>query len=164
MRMRRRCPDRAKLTLASAALIASMLSPIGPALPEDAQTSIDESRKMIDAKVAAYLQKHPVRSSLLYESVSSLSGTLGETYGMAIHECEDEPVLPDWQEQLPGLHENTVVALGASLSAGFKRYLAATPAGQPIVGGSLCAQLMGHYAALERAIKAAGPALRKQGY
>ena len=115
--MRRRSPDRAKLTLASAALIAAMLIPIGPALPEDVQTSVDESGKKVEAKVAAYLQKHPVRPSLLYDSVSSLSGTLGETYGMAMHECEDEPVLPDLQEELPGLHENTVVALGASLSA-----------------------------------------------
>jgi hypothetical protein len=164
MRMRRRCPDRAKLTLASAALIAAMLSSISPALPEDAQTSVDESRKKVDAKVAAYLQKHPVRPSLLYDSVSSLSGLMGEVFGMAVHECGDEPVLPDFQEQLPGLRENTVVALGASLSAGYKKYLAATPAGQPIVGGSQCAELMGHYATLERAIKAAGPALRKQGY
>ena len=162
--MRRRCPDRAKLTFGSAVLIAAMLSPISPALPEDAQASVDEFGKKVDAKVAAYLQKHPVRSSLLYDSVSGLAGTLGETYGMATHECDDEPALPDWQEQLPGLRENTFVALGASLTAGLKKYQAATPVGQPIVGGSHCAELMGHYAALERAIKAAGPALHKQGY
>jgi hypothetical protein len=164
MRMRRRCPDRANLTLGSAAVIAAMLSLISPALSEDAQTSVDDFGKKVDAKVAAYLQKHPVRSSLLYDSVSGLVGTLGETYGMATHECEDEPDLPDWQELVPRLRENTLVALGASLTAGLKKYQAATPAGQPIVGGSHCAELMGHYAALERAIKAAGPALRKQGY
>jgi hypothetical protein len=162
--MRRRCPDHAKLTPGPAALIAAMLSLISPALAESAQTSVDESGKSGHAKVAAYLQKHPVRSSLLYDSVSSLSGLLGEVYGMALHECGDEPALPDWQEQIPGLRENTAVALGSSLLAGFNKYLAATPVGQPIVGGSHCAELMEHYATLERAIKAAGPALRKQGY
>jgi hypothetical protein len=161
MRMRRRCPDRARLTLASAALIAAMLSPISPALPEDAQTSIDDFGKRWTPK---WRRIYKSASSLLYNYVSSLLGTLGEVYGMTLHECEDEPTLPDWREQVPGLRENTVVALGLSLTADLKKYQAATPAGQPIVGGSHCAELMGHYAALERAIKAAGPALRKQGY
>jgi hypothetical protein len=162
--MRRRCPDHAKLALASAALIAAMLSPISPALPEDAQTEADNFVKKVDAEVAAYLQKHPVRSSLLYDSVSTMLGNLGEVHGMALHECDYEPVFRDWEEQVPGLRENTVVALNASFSAGLKKYYAATPAGQPIVGGSHCAELLGHYAAIEHDIKAAGPALRKHGY
>src|SRR5271170_5518222 len=93
---------------------AAVLILISPALPEDAQTSADDFGKKVDAKVAAYLQKHPVRRSLLYNSVSSLLGTLGEVHGMAMHECDDEPALPDLQQQVPGLRENTVVALGAS--------------------------------------------------
>jgi hypothetical protein len=162
--MRRRCPDRAKLTLGSAVLIAAMLNLIGQALPEDAQISAEDFGKKVDARVAAYLQKHPVRRSLLYDSVSTMLGTLGEIRGMALDECESEPAFADWEEQVPGLHENTVVALNASLSAGLKKYTEATPPGQSIVGGSRCAELMGRYAAVERQIKAAGPALHKQGY
>jgi hypothetical protein len=164
MRMRRRCPDRAKLTLGSAAVIAALVGMSRPALPEDPQTWADNYVKKVDAQVAAYLQKHPVRSSSLYDSVSTMLGTLGEVRGMAVDECEYAPAFPDWEEQIPGLHENTVVALNASLSAGLKKYSADTPPGQPIVGGSRCAELMGRYAAVERQIKAAGPALRKQGY
>ena len=162
--MRRRCPDRAKLTLGSATVFAAMLSLISPALPEDAQTSAALFGKKLDAKVAVYLQKHPVRSSLLYDSVSSLLGTLGEVHGMAVDECENEPTFGDWQEQVPRLRENTVVALSASFSAGMRKYFAATPPHGPVVGASLCAQLIGRYAAIEHDIKAAGPALHKQGY
>ncbi len=162
--MQHRRPGRADLTVASAVVIAAMLSLSGPALPQGGQSDIDAYVKNVDAEVELYLQKHPVRPSLLFDSVSSLVGTLGEVHVIAIDQCEFSPVSRVWQDAVPGLRENTIVALNASFTKGMRKYSAATPANQTVVDRSLCAEQKRHYAAILRELKALGPALRKQGY
>jgi hypothetical protein len=162
--MQRRRPGRADLTVASAVVIVATLSLSEPALPQDAQSEVDAYRKKVDAEVELYLQKHPVRPSLLFDSVSSLLGTLGELQVMALGACEYEPATPEWRDAVPGLHENTIIALGESFTKGEKKQIAAAPAQDTIVDQSLCAEQEWRSAAILRDLKALGPALRKQGY
>ncbi|MGD0564394.1 MAG: hypothetical protein ABSA66_15060 [Roseiarcus sp.] len=160
--MQRRRPGRAGLTVAFA--IAATLTLAGPALPQDPQSEVDAYAKNVDAEAEHYLQKHPVRPSSLFDSVSSLVGTLGEVHAMAIDECESAPVSRDWQDAVPRLHENTIVALNASFTKGMKKYRAAAPARQTVVDQSLCAEQQWRSATILRDLEAQGPALRKQGY
>ncbi|MGD0763746.1 MAG: hypothetical protein ABR929_11295 [Roseiarcus sp.] len=162
--MQRRRPDRADLTIASAVVIAAMLSLNGPALPQDAQSEVDAYHKKVDADVALYLQKHPVRPSPLFDAVSSLLETLGEVHAMAIDACEDEPDIPEWQGAVPGLHENTIIALGASFTKGLKKQIAAAPAQDTIVDQSLCLEDERRIAAMMGDLAAMDAPLRKQGY
>ena len=164
MRMQGRRPGRADLAIASAVVVAAMLTLNGAALPQDAQSEVDAFHKKVDADVALYLQKHPVRPSQLFDAVSSLLGTLGEVHAMAIDACEDQPDIPEWQGAVPGLHENTIIALGASFTRGLKRRIAATPAQDTIVDPSLCLADERRIAAMMGDLAAMDASLRKQGY
>jgi hypothetical protein len=141
-----------------------MLSLTRPALPEDAQAGLDAYVNSVDAQVELYLKKHPVRPSLLFDSASSLAGTLGQFHVMEIDQCQFEPVSRAWQEELPGLRENTIIALGASYANGEKKYRAATPSTKVVVDRSSCAEDKRRFAAIVRELKGLSPALRKQGY
>ncbi|MGD1016658.1 MAG: hypothetical protein ABR863_09515 [Roseiarcus sp.] len=162
--MQRRRPGFADLTAAGAAAIAMALSLGGPALPQDAQSEVDAFHKKVDADVALYLQKRPVRPSPVFDAVSLLLETLGEVHAMAIDACEDQPDIPEWQGALPGLHENTIIALGASFTKGLKKQIAATPAQDTIVDPSLCLEDERRIAAMMGDLAAMDAALHKQGY
>jgi hypothetical protein len=154
----------ARRSIASAVAIAAMLSLTRPALPEDAQAGLDAYVNSVDAQVELYLKKHPVRPSLLFDSASSLVGTLGQFHVMEIDQCQFEPISRAWQDELPGLRENTIVALGASYANGEKKYRAGTPPVQAVVDRSSCAEDKRNFTAILRELKALTPALRKQGY
>jgi len=164
-----RLTGRIDPAVAFAIVIAAMLGSSGCAAPQVSEKSqeitgsIDAETKAVDAEVTAYLQKHPVRPSLLFEAVSTTVGTLGETQVMAMHECEYETEFRDWEELIPKMRENTTVALLQSFSKGKLKDSGTTLAGQP-VSRSFCAELKRRYAAIELDLAGLGQALRKQGY
>jgi hypothetical protein len=159
---------RTDLTILSAGMIAAMLGLTSPALPEDLQTlqaETDAYMKGLDADVKEYLQKHPVRYSLLMDSVWRMVETLGEVRVMALDQCEFAPFFQEWEDALPKLHANTVLALEVSFKTGMAKYRNFTPPEQAvIVDRSLCAEEKRHYLHIVRDLKGLGPALLKQGY
>jgi hypothetical protein len=162
--MHHRRPRFAHLTAACAAAIAAALSLGGPALAQDAQSATDAYSKKVDADVALYLQKHPVRRSPLFDAVSSLLATLGETNAMAIDQCKFMPDFPDWRDALPGLRENTIIALHASFTKGMRTYMAATPPDEAVARQALCLEDERRAAAMMDDLAAMDAPLRKQGY
>jgi hypothetical protein len=162
--MQRRRPGFAHSTAACAVAIAAALSLGGPALAQDAESATDAYSKKVDADVALYLQKRPVRRSPLFDSVSSLLAMLGEINAMAIDQCQSLPDFPDWRDALPGLRENTVIALHASFTKGMRTYMAATLPGETVVRQSLCLEDERRAAAMMGDLAAMDAALRKQGY
>ncbi len=162
--MQRRRLGRADLTAVSAIVIAATLSLTRPALSQDAKIDLDAYMKSNEAARAQYLQEHPVRPSLLFDSVSSLVGTLGDFDVMALDACDYAPILADWQDVVHGLRENTIVALGESHLNAEKRRIAATPADYTIVDRSLCADVKRRHAQIVRELKSLVPALREHGY
>ena len=151
----------------AAAVIAGM-SLSGCAAPQESEkareltSSANAGNKAVDDKVTAYLQAHAVRASLLFDSVSRLLETLGETKARTIDECEYEPEFRDWEELVPGLRENTTVALLQSFTRGMNKVPASTEA--PPVDSSFCAELNLRYSRILLDLKGLAPALRKQGY
>ena len=150
--------------VAIAVAIAASANPALPALAEDSRNWASEFSRKADADVADYLKKHPVRPSLLYDSVSMMLATLGKVDAMATDECVSDPAFPDWREVIPRLRENTVVALYASFLNAQKEYRAATPPGETIRDGTLCDEQIRRHAEIEGQLARLGPALRKQGY
>jgi hypothetical protein len=163
-RLQRRRPGRADLTVVSAIVIAATLSLTHPALSQDAKSDLDAYMKRNEAERAQYLQEHPVRPSTLFDSVSSLVGTLGEFDVIALDACEYDPLLPEWRDAVGGLRENTIVALAESHLNAEKRRIAAMPADQTVVDRSLCAEAKRRHAEIVRQLKSLVPALRKRGY
>src|ERR1700689_5358512 len=139
----------ARWSIASTVAITAMLSLTRPALAEDAQAGLDAYVNSVDAQVELYLKKHPVRSSLLFDSASSLAGTLGQFHVMEVDQCKFEPMSRAWQEELPGLRENTIIALGASYANGERKYRAATPS-VVVVDRSSCAEDKRRFAGIVR--------------
>jgi hypothetical protein len=162
--MQRRRPGRADLIVLSALVVAATLSLIHAALSQDAKIDLDAYMKRNEAERAQYLQEHPVRPSTLFDSVSSLTGTLGEFDVIALDACEFAPILADWRDVVGGLRENTIIALAESHLAAENRYIAATPADHTVVDRSLCAEAKRRHALIVRQLKSLVPALRKQGY
>jgi len=162
--MQRRRQDRADLTVVSAIVIAATLSLTRPALSQDAKIDLDAFMKSNEAERAQYLQEHPVRPSKLFDSVSSLVGTLGKLNVIALDACEFAPILADWQDAVHGLRENTIIALAESHLNAEKKYMAATPSDHTVVDRSLCADVKRRHAQFVRQLKSLTPALRERGY
>lgn len=161
-------PSRTDWTVLPAAVIATILSLTHPALPEDLQTlqaETDAYVKDVDAQVKQYLQQHPVKYSLLIDSVWRMVETLGEVHVMALDQCQFDPFFKEWEDELPKLHENTLLSLEVSFKTGMAKYRKFSPPEQSlIVDRSLCAEEKRHYLHIVRELKGLGPALRKQGY
>ncbi len=159
--------SRIRFAAANAVVIAILMGSPGPALPQDLQSLeswADAYSKNVDERVAQYLQKHPVRRSLLFDSVSSMLETLGQTKARAIDECEYEPEFGDWEAVVPRLRENTTIALNASFSKGNRIDRSPPPTGQMFVGRFFCDELMLQYDRILRDLHGVGLALVKQGY
>ena len=144
-------------------LFIAILGFAGPAAPQDAQDDRAEQTKQLEAEVAEYLQKHPVKESALFDSVGAMVEVLGEVKTMTLGVCEYEADLPDWNVALGPLHENTKVALQMDFLNGGRKERERTPA-DTLPDRRFCAELQRRYREVLRQFKIFGPALRKAGY
>ncbi len=147
----------------AAIVFDAILALARPAAAQSEQEDLGAQSEALDAKETLYLQQHPVRPSLLFDSVLGLVETLGEFDARAIDACDYVQDFRDWQAMLPKLRENTIVAFSAGFRRGVEKVLA-TPSSETVTYRSLCADIKRNYNKTLRDIAEAAPALRKAGY
>jgi hypothetical protein len=157
--------QRLAASVGSAIAIAAFLALASPILAQDSAVDrADAYVKKNHAEIDAYLAKHPVRSSPLFDAAGRLTAALGKLDALIADACEDDPNFPYWGDVAQGLRENTVLALGKSYEGAMRRHIEETPAANTSRDPSLCADEMLSREKVAQELPNAFAALRRQGY